>query len=53
MIQWVTKFPIIGKLNISEESMYNWREELPSAECLCEICFDILNTEGKIKWKCK
>ena len=20
-------------------------------ECLCEICFDILNQEGKIKWK--
>jgi len=20
-------------------------------ECLCEICFDILNVEGKIKWK--
>ena len=20
-------------------------------ECLCEICFDILNAEGKIAWK--
>ena len=20
-------------------------------ECLCEICFDILNQEGKIEWK--
>ena len=30
---------------------YNWREAEPEAECLCEICFDILNTEGKIKWK--
>ena len=20
-------------------------------ECLCEICFDILNQEGQIKWK--
>ena len=20
-------------------------------ECLCEICFDILNSEGNIKWK--
>jgi len=20
-------------------------------DCLCEICFDILNQEGKIKWK--
>ena len=30
---------------------YNWREAEPEAECLCEICFDILNTEGKIKWQ--
>ena len=21
-------------------------------ECMCEICFDIANQEGKIKWKC-
>jgi len=21
-------------------------------ECMCEICFDIANREGKIKWKC-
>ena len=34
------------------EEDYDWRDELPSAECLCEICFDILNTEKKIKWKC-
>ncbi len=27
--------------------------QMPSGfECLCEICFDILNTEKKIKWKC-
>ena len=26
--------------------------QMPSDfECLCEICFDILNVEGKIKWK--
>ena len=25
--------------------------EIPYADCLCEICFDILNSEGKIKWK--
>ena len=26
--------------------------QMPSGyECLCEICFDILNQEGKIKWK--
>ena len=34
------------------EEDYNWRDAEPQAECLCEICFDILNTEGKIKWKC-
>ena len=22
---------------------YSWRDELPNADCLCEICFDILN----------
>ena len=32
------------------EEDYNWRDALPNADCLCEICFDILNTEGKIKW---
>ena len=26
--------------------------QMPSGfECLCEICFDILNAEGKIAWK--
>ena len=33
------------------EEDYNWRDAEPEAECLCEICFDILNTEGKIKWQ--
>ena len=33
------------------EEDYNWRDAEPEADCLCEICFDILNTEGKIKWK--
>ena len=32
------------------EEDYDWRKALPNADCLCEICFDILNTEGKIKW---
>ena len=32
------------------EEDYNWRDALPDADCLCEICFDILNSEGKIKW---
>ncbi len=29
---------------------YDWRDAEPDADCLCEICFDILNEEGKIKW---
>ena len=29
---------------------YDWRDAEPDADCLCEICFDILNKEGKIKW---
>ena len=32
------------------EEDYNWRDALPNADCLCEICFDILNEEGKLKW---
>ena len=32
------------------EERYNWREARPDTDCLCEICFDILNTEGKISW---
>ena len=32
------------------EEDYDWRCALPSADCLCEICFDILNAEKKIKW---
>ena len=34
------------------EEDYDWRDTLPNADCLCEICFDILNSEKKIKWKC-
>ena len=34
------------------EEDYNWRDEFPHAECMCEICFDIANRENKIKWKC-
>ena len=34
------------------EERYNWRDSFPSADCLCEICFDIANSEGKIKWEC-
>ena len=32
------------------EEDYDWRDALPDTECLCEICFDINNNEGKIKW---
>ena len=35
------------------EEDYDWRDALPSADCLCEICFDILNSEKKIKWVCQ
>ena len=33
------------------EEDYSWRASRPQHDCLCEICFDILNEEGKIKWK--
>ena len=33
------------------EEDYDWREALPDTDCLCEICFDINNEEGNIKWK--
>ena len=29
----------------------NWRGAVPYADCLCEICFDVLNDAGKIIWK--
>ena len=32
------------------EEDYDWRDAFPEADCLCEICFDIANSEGKIKW---
>ena len=32
------------------EEDYDWRDAVPHADCLCEICFDILNIEGNIKW---
>ena len=32
------------------EEDYDWRDAFPAADCLCEICFDIANQEGKIKW---
>ena len=33
------------------EEDYNWRDAVPYADFLCEICFDNLNDEDKIKWK--
>ena len=33
------------------EEDYSWRAARPQHDCLCEICFDILNEEGRIKWK--
>ena len=32
------------------EEDYDWRDNFPLVDCMCEICFDIANTEGKIKW---
>ena len=32
------------------EEDYDWRSALPDVDCLCEVCFDILNVEKKIKW---
>ena len=33
------------------EEDYDWRDSFPEMDCLCEICFDIANEEGKIKWQ--
>ena len=33
------------------EEDYIWRGHFPLVDCMCEICFDIANSEGKIKWK--
>ena len=33
------------------EEDYSWRDNFPLVDCFCEICFDIANSEGKIKWK--
>ena len=48
----------IGDPNYQPDLYYYWQYPLeedylmPNGfECLCEICFDILNQEGKIKWK--
>ena len=33
------------------EEDYDWRDNFPLVDSFCEICFDIANSEGKIKWK--
>ena len=33
------------------EEDYEWRDAFPDVDCMCEICFDIANSEKKIKWK--
>ena len=33
------------------EEIYYWRDSFPHVDCMCEICFDIANEEGKLKWK--
>ena len=32
------------------EERYDWREAFPIVDTMCEICFDIANSEGKISW---
>ena len=32
------------------EEDYDWRDHFPSVDCMCEICFDIANSEKKITW---
>ena len=35
--------------NLEAESKEDY--DMGEYDCLCEICFDINNSEGKIKWK--
>ena len=32
------------------EEIYYWREHYPKVDCMCEVCFDIANSEKKIIW---
>ena len=34
------------------EEDYNWRDHFPQVDAMCEICFDIANSEKKINWQC-
>ena len=29
------------------EEIYYWRDAFPNVDCMCEICFDIANSEKK------
>ena len=29
---------------------YDWRKAYPLVDCMCKICFDIADSEGKIIW---
>ena len=33
------------------EEDYSWRDAFPKVDCMCEICFDIANSEKKIDWQ--
>ena len=33
------------------EEDYDWRDNFPHVDCMCEICFDIAKREKKIKWE--
>ena len=33
------------------EEDYDWLDSFPLVDCMCEICFDIANSEGKLIWK--
>ena len=33
------------------EERYDWRDNFPHVDAMCEICFDIANHDKKIKWQ--
>ena len=34
------------------EEDYDWRDNFPHVDAMCEICFDIADSENKISWQC-
>ena len=48
-----------NELHYQPELYFYWHGDIEEDydmgeySCLCEICFDINNSEGKIKWKCE